>query len=189
MTHFEYIFVAVSIVLSFTILRLLDALPTALNAASRYWVHTVWVLQFLFFCVNFWWLNWVNRSLDSISQRYFLFLIAAMGILYLTATSLVSATPTAVSSWRAHFFQHRRPFFAGAFVYLALLTFNSFVTFEIPLLHGIRAVQAFHLLLFALGFAMGSERAQARIAALIAASLGISVGGVLSGQSFQIELE
>ena len=106
----------------------------------------------------------------------------------MTATTLVSAAPTTVSSWREHFFQYRRRFFAGTFVYLALLTGNSFVTFGIPLLNPLRAGQAFQLLLLGTGFVMASERAQTRIAALAAALLALNLGIALSGLSFQLTL-
>lgn len=58
----------------------------------------VWVLTLLNFCATFWWLSWFNRNLDSMSFRYFLFLLGAPSVLYLTATALVSAGPTAVAS-------------------------------------------------------------------------------------------
>ena len=187
MTHFEYIFVAVSIVLSFTILRLLDALPSVFSTARGYWVHAVWVLFLLDFCARFWWLSWFNRNLDSMTFRYFLFLLGAPSVLYLTATALVSAGPSAVSSWREHFFLYRRRFFVGAFLYLALLTANSYVTFGVPLLHPMRAWQAFLLLLLGAGATMRSERAQARIAAVAAAALTFSLGTALSGVPLSFE--
>ena len=70
MTHFEYIFVAVAIILSFTLLRLLDALPSVFSRERAYWVHTVWVLFLLFFCAGFWWLNWHNRTLEELTFDY-----------------------------------------------------------------------------------------------------------------------
>ena len=81
MTHFEYIFVAVSIILSFTLLRLLDALPLALSRERGHWVPAVWVIILLYLCASYWWLSWSNRNLEQLTFRYFLFLLAAPSIL------------------------------------------------------------------------------------------------------------
>ena len=182
MTHFEYIFVAVSIVLSFTILRLLDAMPSAFSTARGYWVHAVWVLFLLYSCAAFWWLNWFNRELDSLSFRYLLFLLVVPGTLYLSATALVSAAPATVSSWREHFFLHRRGFFLGFLVYITLLSINSSVTFEVSMLYPMRAWQAFLVLLFGCGASMSSERAQRRVAAVAAVALALVLGFALAGR-------
>lgn len=179
MTHFEYIFVAVAIILSFTILRLLDAIPSALSRERGDWVHAVWVAHLLWFCASFWWINWINRDLDAITLRYFLFLLLAPSILYLTATALVSASPAAVPAWRDHFESNRRPFFVGALVYLALHTINSTVTFGVPLRHPLRGAQATLLGLFAAGALVRSRRGQAVIAGLAAAYLLAMITSVI----------
>jgi hypothetical protein len=179
MTHFEYIFVAVSIILSFTILRLLDAVPSAFSRERGDWVHAVWVAHLLWFCAAFWWINWINRNLDALTFRYFLFLLLAPSILYLTATALVSASPAAVPAWRDHFESNRRRFFVGALVYLALHTINSTVTFGVPLWHPLRAGQATMFGLFAAGALVRSRRGQTVIAGLGAAWLLAALTAVM----------
>lgn len=175
MSHFEYIFVAVSIVLSFTLLRLLDALPTAFSRERGYWVHSVWVVFLLYMCAAFWWLNWFNHNLDELSFRYFLFLLVAPSLLYLTATALVSASPAGVPSWSEHFGRVRRRFFAGLLVYVSILTINSFVTLGVPLEHPIRIGQAAMLCLFTAGVAVQSRRGQAVVAGIASAFLFLMI--------------
>lgn|GEM_PF-1032397 len=169
--------------LSFTLLRLLDALPSALSRARGYWVHTVWVFILLFFCAAFWWLNWINRNLDSFGFGYFLFLLAAPSLLYTTATALVSTSPDAIPCWREHFDRVRVRFFVGTFVYIAVLVVTSFVTLRIPLEHPIRRGQLMMLALFAAGAATRSRRGPSLVAGVAAALLlGILVL-VASGRS------
>jgi hypothetical protein len=188
MTHFEYIFVAVSMILSFTLLRLLDAVPSAFGRERGDWVHAVWVAFLLYFCAMFWWLNWANRNLDALSFRYFLFLLAAPSILYLSATSLVTAAPAAVPAWSDHFVRVRRRFFVGIFVYIAMLTINSFVTLGVPLTHPIRVGQAAMLGIFAAGALAPSRRGQEIVAGLAAAWLLLAIAGpVLSGRLVSLE--
>jgi len=151
-------------VMSFTLLRLLDALPGCSRPERRYWPHTVWVVLLLYMCASFWWLSWFNRTLETLSFRYFLFLLFLPSLLFVTATTLVSASPAEVTSWREHFDKVRARFFLGAFVYMLLISINSYVTFEVPLDHRIRIAQASLLIVFGCGAALKSERAQAILA-------------------------
>jgi hypothetical protein len=182
MTHFEYIFVAVSIILSFTLLRLLDALPFALGRARGYWVHAVWLVFLLYLCAVFWWLSWFNRNLDELSFRYFLFLLASPSILYLTATTLVSASPASISSWHQHFCHVRLRFFLGALIYVSMLLVNSFVTLEVPLERPLRLGQAVLIGLFGAGAPLRSERAQSILGGLASVFLAWSLIRAMSGR-------
>ena len=179
MTHFEYIFVAVSIILSFTLLRLLDALPHALDRRRGYWPHAVWVVFLLYFCATYWWISWHNRIFEELSLRYFLFLLLAPSVLYLSATALVSATPASVTSWREHFFRVRIRFFTGLLLYLSMLIVNTSVTFGVPLRHPLRIAQAIVVGLVLAGALVSSPRGQTFLgglaAAVLAAALGLAV--------------
>ena len=62
MTHFEFISVALSIVLSFAVLRLLDAVPHAVAREGRYWIQLLWVVYLLWWSAVFWWLSWSHRA-------------------------------------------------------------------------------------------------------------------------------
>jgi len=180
-THFEYLFVAVSIVLSFTLLRLLDSLPTTFSRTRGYWVHAVWVAFLLFLCAGFWWLNWANRNLN-LTYGYFLFLLGGPSILFLTATSLVSASPTDVLDWREHFYRVRVRFFLGALSYVSILTINSFVTLGIPFNHPLRSGEGVMIGLFCAGAAFRSERSQAIVGGLAAFWLALVVLLATSGR-------
>jgi hypothetical protein len=173
MTHFEYIFVAVSIVLSFTLLRLLDAVPTAFSRTRGYWVHAVWVAFLLFLCAAFWWLSWFHRNLNQISFGYFLFLLAAPSVLFLAATSLVSASPPSVSDWHKHFFRVRLRFFLGILFYVSILVVNSFANLNVPIEHPIRRGQAVVVAMLLAGVVFRSERAHAAIAGFAATCLAL----------------
>ena len=111
MTHFEYISVAIAIVLSFTVLRLLDAAAHIGAPTKRYWVHGVWVAFLLMWSAVFWWLSWSHSARQSeFSFPVFLLVITPPGILYLCATALVSHAPAEIPSWRDHYWAARRRF-------------------------------------------------------------------------------
>ena len=58
MDIFEYLSVAISIVLAMGLATLLRALRDVLAPARRYWVHALWVLQVAFLHVQLWWAYW-----------------------------------------------------------------------------------------------------------------------------------
>ena len=116
MTLFEYISVAIAIVVSFGVVRLLDGFSHAVDRDRRYWPHLVWVGLKLLQHFNVWWLLWASRDVSWDYGRF----LAQLGpplILYLQATALVTSSPQSVESWRAHFYAIRRRFFGLNFFF------------------------------------------------------------------------
>ena len=97
-TIFEYLSVAIAIVVSFGVVRLLDGVSHAIDRDSRYWPHLVWVGLKLLHHFNVWWLLWSTRDVSWDYGR-FLAQLAAPLILYLQATALVTPSPQSVESW------------------------------------------------------------------------------------------
>ena len=124
MTLFEFVTVAVSIVLSFGIVRLLDGLRPTFDESRRYWVHAIWVVITLNAHVLTWWTQWSLARDVEWNYGRFLWLLVGPGILYLMSTALVTDAPRAVPSWRDHYFEIRRWFFGAA----ALLNLNVHLT-------------------------------------------------------------
>ena len=74
MTLFEYLAVAVAVVLSFGAIRLLDGLPHVLARDRRHWVHTIWVVNVLWLHAQFWWVFWSYSG--DVAWNYPKFLLA-----------------------------------------------------------------------------------------------------------------
>jgi len=110
MTHFEYISVALSLVFALVLSRLLGAVPSALQPDRRYWIHAVWVFNMLGLATLSWWATWGART-ASWTALAFLLNLAIPGIMYVRSTILVTTDPSAVSSWRTHFYESRVRFF------------------------------------------------------------------------------
>jgi len=111
MSQFEYITVAYSIVIALSIARCLDALPAAIEAPRRYWVHIAWVFIKLSNPILLWWAVWQLRAADWTYARFVWLLLPAV-LIYLQVIYLVTTEPHAVKNWRSHFFAKRRQFFA-----------------------------------------------------------------------------
>lgn len=120
MTLFEYISVAVSIVLALSIARIVDGLRASFDPGRRYWIHATWVVIKLFNPIIFWWGFWSLREVSWNFLGFTLILLWPIG-LYLQVSSLVTRDPENVPDWRLHFYGQRRWFFGAN----ALLNFLS----------------------------------------------------------------
>jgi hypothetical protein len=102
MTHFEYLSVSISIMLSLAAARAIGGLPHALQSGRRDWLHASWIFVWLWVLVTSWWNIWGYRSteFDFVS---FLFLLApsSSGLFSLLTSPFFSQRP------------HHRPTFRG----------------------------------------------------------------------------
>ena len=110
MTHFEYISVAVSLIYSLILAKLLGALPAVLQPGKRYWAHALWVASLLGVTLDSWWRFWTYREV-AWNPTAFVTLLAVPSIIFLRAAVLIGNQPYEVPSWRTHYYKVRRPFF------------------------------------------------------------------------------
>ena len=134
MTLFEYVTVAVSLVVSLCIVRLLDGLRFAAARERRYWVHFLWIVNKLLNCALYWWGLWATRESASWNFASFMWVLLFPGTLYLQCTALVTTAPGEIHAWRDHFYGIRRWFFAINLVLIAHVLLSSAVLRDVPLL-------------------------------------------------------
>ncbi len=111
MTLFEYITVAVSMVLALTVVRGLDAIGRVYGAPNRYGVHVAWFSLKLFQPLLLWWSMWGLKSTANWNFLAFVLVVLGPTLLYLQMATLVPRDLSGVSNWRAHFYRVRRRFF------------------------------------------------------------------------------
>jgi hypothetical protein len=129
---FEYVTVAVSIVLGLGIMRLLDGVRFALLQPARYWVHCLWIATKLLNHAIFWWRLWAGRDTLDWNFGSFMWMLAFPGILYLQSTALVTTNPSAVSSWREHFYSIRVWFFGINLLLVSHVILTSLLLLDAP---------------------------------------------------------
>lgn len=128
MTHFEYITIAVSIILALGIAQLLDGVGPALRKEQRYWTHVGWLVQKFFNILLWWWGLWTAREIEW-NLGLFLYEICAPVIFYLQAKALV--TPSLPGqSWRDRFYEIRVWFFVGN-IALSIITIAGILLFGV----------------------------------------------------------
>jgi len=109
-SQFEYVSIAIALVFSLLVARLIGGLPH-LSAKDRdSWIVLAWTLATILGAVASWWIFWRFREVAWTPVR-FVWLLATPGLLYLQASVLLTDNPSQVPSWETHFFAVRRRFF------------------------------------------------------------------------------
>ena len=132
MTQFEFVSVAISLVLALAVTDAVRALPAAVRSPARYWPHVGWLLTMLLLIVFTWWTIWFQREVSWTALRfaYILFCPALISIL----TSLLThSDPSSIASFREHFHLNRRAFFALLLVVCVNASFTAWVTGRVPI--------------------------------------------------------
>jgi hypothetical protein len=140
MTHFEYLAVAFSIVLSLAAVRLLSGLSVAFVPERRHWPHAIWIAFALLEAALIWWNFWSFRDIEW-NFFSFLSILVVPALIYLQAAALVPENPGAVQSWRDHFLAARTRFFVALGALFLLTAAMTWLLLDVPLLHPARVVQ------------------------------------------------
>lgn len=166
MTHFEYLAVSFSVVLSFAVVRLLSGISDVFAKDRRYWVHAGWVIHQLIFIAYVWWVVWSYRT---VSWNFFTFLAVLIGVslVYYQAATLLPAVSSSVRSWRDYYFTVRRHFFGAVVAWTMVILFNTTFILNVPLAHASRVGQSVTLLVGLVGFASQRESVHRVLAFII----------------------
>ncbi len=111
MSHFEYVSVAVALIYALVAGRLLNGLAPCLETGKRFSIQVAWIFNLLLVCVLNWWIFWSTKDVDWTSFR-FLWALALPAVLLIGAGRLLGNDPSAVRSYRDHFFEHRISLFS-----------------------------------------------------------------------------
>lgn len=113
MSIFEFLTVAISIVLALGLSLLISSIPHVFDPKKRDWLHSLFFVLLVFSHIVVWWRVWMLNSVSSWNIVQFTILIGSPLSLYLAATALVSSTPHQISDWRAHFSERGQWVFAA----------------------------------------------------------------------------
>ena len=149
MTLFEYISIATTIVLSFSLSRTLSNMAPAFLSPARYWVHSLWVLGLLIGHVNMFWQLWLYQSVESWTLLTFVLLLLGP-IMFLVCASLILPQEPA-DNYQAYFESVRVPCY-GVLIAIQVQPIPlTLLLFDISLFHPIHILN----LLFAVPFLVG----------------------------------
>ncbi len=164
MTLFEFLSVAVSIVMALSAGQLLSNLREVFDPSRRYWVHAMWVAHLLILHILTWWSLWAYRDIQSWNLVTFMVVLIPPGLLFVCTSALVPNSSSTVASWDAHFFEVRRWFFAARSLFLIGAGFRTWFLLEKSLLESPTPVSAPILVLCIAGFLFPDRRLQGVVA-------------------------
>ena len=114
MNLFEYITVAISIVLSMSIVRSLESLGDVMDPKRRDGIHMTWFLVRSFHPAIMWWSIWGLHDQEEWNFLAFLMCLLGPVFLFLQVTTLTTREPDEVKDWGSHFMAVRKRFFAAS---------------------------------------------------------------------------
>ena len=163
MTNFEYIAGANTLILSFAVIRILSGVSHVWQPERQYWVHTVWVLQSIVFCVIAFWLFLSFRHVEWTLPK-FIASLSSPALIYVLSSVVIPPDPSAIPSWRIYYYQVRIPFFAAGLSFMVVVTFTNHVLLGFPLFSVDSALGFAGVPIFAIGLASAKPRLHAALA-------------------------
>jgi hypothetical protein len=157
-TLFEFLTVALSIVLALSAGQLLTNVREVFDPTRRYWVHSVWVIHLLFQHVLVWWSFWAYRDVESWNLATFGVALLPPGVLFVCTSTLVPSYSSTVESWESHFFEVRRWFFGARSAFVISAGFRTWLLLDRPVLESPTPVSGPILLLCIAGFLFPNRR-------------------------------
>ena len=157
MTLFEFLSVAVSIVLALSAGQILLNLRDVFDPSRRYWVHALWVFHTLLLHVLVWWSLWAYRDIHWNLATFVLVLVPA-ALLFICTSALVPNSSSSIDSWETHFYDVRRWFFATRSIFIVAAGFRTWFLLDKPLLESPTPVSSFLLVLCASGIFISDRR-------------------------------
>ncbi len=146
MTHHEYIFVAISIILGLAITRLLHTVGILIRAHREvefHWSTALWGICVLAYSLQFWWVGWGLRHVQEWDFMNFVILTAGAICVYGAAEM---ALPVPEGQREPHFLEHSQGlgrlsalsmmlyFAVGPYVNIALFNNDFMASLALPAL-------------------------------------------------------
>ena len=165
MTLFEYLSVAVSIVLSLALIRLIGGLRAVIESERGHWISTAWISLLIGFCLLHWWSSWSFRGADWTFLKFCL-MLATPAVLYALATILVPDDAQSVDDWRRYFARKRVPLYVSLVILMLVGILDGPLITGAPLFALPRLGATTGLILAILGLALRKPGLDAPIVAL-----------------------
>ena len=175
MTLFEYLSIAISIVLALSAAQLLGSLREVFDPDRRYWVHALWVVHVLLIHVIGWWGLWAFRDLESWNLAFFGLFLVIPGLLFVCSNTLVLPQRSIETSWEQHFFSVGKWFFVARGLIGVVSTLRASLLLGSPILDWVRLPTLLMLIVCVVGVLSASRRVHGTLV-LIATILLIWIG-------------
>jgi hypothetical protein len=158
MTLFEYLSVAVSIVLGLGVTHILASLRVVLDKDLRHAAHAGWSFLLVIYLAQTWWGLWDLTAVESWNQFAFYYVLLGPGLLYSAATILIPDDLAGSQHWGDHFLLVRRRFLGVVLAFFVWALVLTWLLRGVSLLHPYRVLQATAILAVAVGASVDDRR-------------------------------
>lgn len=188
MTQFEYIAIAPTLILSFSLARALSNLSPIFTSENRYWIHSTWVVVLIANHVGIFFSYWVFHVNDDWSlAEFILFLTHPVGLLIVSSLLIPSSE---VADYRTHFESIRFSFYVVWIVTMTVDPILSLVVLDVPVTHPANLISVFLVLAFTFGSIFRRRSVDAGLAIVIAVFTLVSLASLdLLAENFLPVLE
>jgi hypothetical protein len=160
-TLFEYLTAGHVLILSFAAVRILNVLPHAVRPSCQYWVHLSWLSLAIGLCIVSFWGFWLYREIEW-TLPVFLGALVPTALIYMYSSLLAPPDPSAVESWRDHFYAVRIQLFATGFLLMCAILYSNWAILDLsPLEPG--TIQPL-VVIFAMGLVSAKPKLQNALA-------------------------
>ena len=181
MTLFEYIAIATSLILSFSLARTLTNLAPIFSSEHRYWVHSVWVMALLVSHPSMFWQFWLYQSAEAWTLVSFVLVLMGPVMLLILASLLVPIG--AVPDYRIYFESIRGPLYSVLIVMSVQDIPPTYLLFDIPIIHPLRLGNLILVSVAVIGL-VGRKRS-IDVVLVCLWSLGV-IGGVIASNDHEV---
>ena len=182
MELFNYIAVAISIILAISAAHWLSGLRDVIASQRRDWLVVCWYAYLGYLHLLIWWSLFAAHNVARWNLGTFTVAMAVPSFLYLALYTLLSEAPTAVRSWKEHFQKIRRWFFLFYGLFIAAAAVRETLLLGRPLFGVASGFDAISILNATAGAIWRNRRVQ--IAVL---SLELLIALLISVQRFYAE--
>lgn len=155
MTLFEYISIATTLILSFSLARTLTNIAPIFATERRYWVHSVWVLGLLVSHAGMFWQLWLYQSAEAWKLVEFVLLLMGPIMLLIAASLLVPVV--AVPDYRVYFESIRVPVYSLLIIMHVQPIPLASLIFDMSVFHPVHLSQLIFVSAFVVGL-VGRKR-------------------------------
>lgn len=116
MDAFEYLAALMAVIVGLTIVHVLEGFGRIISDPTRYrvyWIHFLWAVWLLFYCVFFWWFEFGLSALEVWTFGHFTQVLLYAAILYYIAVVLFPRGANFDGDFRAYYYNRRGWLMAG----------------------------------------------------------------------------
>lgn len=128
MTPFEFIALAISVILGLAIARLISGIGTSIRlikSKNYSWLHGLWLINIFILLPGYWWGLYAWSSLQNWNFFHFVLLIIYTTNLYLITDFLVPSKINEEINFKEHFSKNRKMFFVLLFLSFPIDQFET----------------------------------------------------------------